>query len=1170
MAGSLLLTPGFDPGLPAHREKRAAAKRRNKPVAMALTKQLGRLDHSTLETSGDGRDGLLVLSQRKLNSLGVPICYVDAEQRFRFVNRAFLDWTGKTAAEVIGREIVEVEGRELYQLYHAYITAALSGERVGFERQLSSAKRNAFCIHVDYYPDRGPRGEIRGFLATYTDVDNIKRIELEAGEREHRLRVVTDSVGLPICYFDRTLRLRFANKPYGEYIGRAVEDLIGQPLKAFVAPEALAEMQGYVERSFAGAGVSYDRRERSASGDLRWVRITLFPDREAGGRIGGAFAVWNDIEDDVRIREALKAQEAQMRLFADNIPGPIAYLDKSLRYTFVNQAFANWVCRPQDQIYGKTPYEVMPSDVTAFLRPIIKRAQEGENVDYERVGKSADGQRRWMHGRIAPDLDGTGKVRGLYCTEYDIHDLKLTEQALATREEQLRLFTDNIPEPVVYVDMTGKFSFVNDAFLRVVGLGREEVLGKKAEDVLGPEVVEVERPYLERAGKGESVTYERESKDANGRERWLRNRIVPDFRFDGTIKGYYIVGHDITDLKEAQDALAARESQLRAIMDGIPAPVAYIDRDERCQYVNRTFLHYFGLTQEQVTELRLRDVVGHGIYQSAQVMLARALRGESTSFDRLVPGANGVKRWMTIRVVPDMSTEREIAGAFVLMNDIHGLKQAQEALRASEAELRLIMDNVPARVAYIDRDYRFRFLNRHNEEWLSESRKELTGRRISEVVGEARGRQLQPLLTRVLTGETISTEQLLVQPNGEQRWESIHFAPNRDSENNVIGIYAVHTDIHDQKRNEEALRRANWMLSSHINNTPLAVLEWDRDFRLVRWSPQAENIFGWRAEEVLGMPLTGSQLTHEADRQAVVELINKLMAGEEPRATGLNRNHRKGGDTIWCEWYHSCLLDEQGRIVSILSFVQDVSSRIQAEERLQYLATRDALTGLPNRVLLQERLTQAIAQARRSGRRVGVVFIDLDRFKNVNDTLGHRIGDELLKRVTAALSHALRETDLLARLGGDEFMVIVEDFADPDVLGRIAQKLQEAISQPFEIEDHDIYVTSSIGISVYPDDGDAPEELLKHADVAMYRSKELGRNTYQFFDASMAEHRLKQHTLEAALRSAVKENALTLYYQPVVRISDKAVVGAEALLRWHDEEHGDVPPQVFIPLAEES
>ena len=198
--------------------------------------------------------------------------------------------------------------------------------------------------------------------------------------------------------------------------------------------------------------------------------ITLFPDRELGGRVGGAFAVMNDIEDDIRIRDALKAQESQMRLFADNIPGPIAYLDRNLKYTFVNQAFANSVCKPQDEIYGKTPFEVMVSDVASFLRPILKRAQAGEHVEYERIGNTMQGSRRWLHGRIAPDLDVSGSVRGLYCTEYDIHDLKLTEQALAAREEQLRLFNDNIPEPIVYLSADRRYEFVNEAFLRLVGL----------------------------------------------------------------------------------------------------------------------------------------------------------------------------------------------------------------------------------------------------------------------------------------------------------------------------------------------------------------------------------------------------------------------------------------------------------------------------------------------------------------------------------------------------------------------------------------------------------------------------------------------------------------------------------------------------------------------------
>src|SRR5439155_1112415 len=221
--------------------------------------------------------------------------------------------------------------------------------------------------------------------------------------------------------------------------------------------------------------------------------------------------------------------------------------------------------------------------------------------------------------------------------------------------------------------------------------------------------------FVARALGGEAVTYERPAIDSDNRPRWLRGRIVPDRKFDGTIKGVYVIAHDISDLKQVQNALAAREGQLRAIMDGVPAPVAYIDREERCHYVNRTFLQYFGLTSEQVSRMRLPDIVGHGIYQSAQAMLTRALQGESAAF-----------------------------------------------------------------------------------EWLGASRRDLTGRRVAEVVGEQRFLQLQPLLDRVLNGEEVSTEELLQQPDGKQRWESIHYAPNRDAEGNVIGIYAVHTDIHEE------------------------------------------------------------------------------------------------------------------------------------------------------------------------------------------------------------------------------------------------------------------------------------------------------------------------------------------------------------------------------------
>jgi PAS domain S-box-containing protein len=240
---------------------------------MALPRPLNRLELAlplTIDSPVE-REALAALSQHKLNALGVPLAYVDRNQRYRFANKAMLDWLGKRTNEVVGREVIEVLGRDVYQLYHAYIDAALSGERTVFERQLVTPGRPSLWIRVDYHPDRTAQGQVRGFLVSYSDVDNLKRLELEAGQREHRLRLVTDSVGLPILYFDRQLKLRFANKPFGTWIGVPADDVLGHALKEVLPADALAEMQGYIERAFAGATVSYEHHAFSRSRG-RWTR----------------------------------------------------------------------------------------------------------------------------------------------------------------------------------------------------------------------------------------------------------------------------------------------------------------------------------------------------------------------------------------------------------------------------------------------------------------------------------------------------------------------------------------------------------------------------------------------------------------------------------------------------------------------------------------------------------------------------------------------------------------------------------------------------------------------------------------------------------------------------------------------------------------------------------
>jgi diguanylate cyclase (GGDEF)-like protein/PAS domain S-box-containing protein len=272
-------------------------------------------------------------------------------------------------------------------------------------------------------------------------------------------------------------------------------------------------------------------------------------------------------------------------------------------------------------------------------------------------------------------------------------------------------------------------------------------------------------------------------------------------------------------------------------------------------------------------------------------------------------------------------------------------------------------------------------------------------------------------------------------------------------------------------------------------------------------------------------------------------------------------------------------LDEEGRPIALEGTSQDVTERKRAEEQIRYLAYHDSLTGLGNRRLFKERLGLAVAQARRTQTRVGVLFLDLDHFKRINDTLGHSVGDALLQGVADRLVATVRETDLVARhelsgaisrLGGDEFTVLLPEIEDAQNLAKVARRVLEALSRPFELGGHEVVIGGSIGITAWPDDGHDAETLLRNADTAMYHAKEQGRNNYQFYAESMNAVALRRLILEGKLRRALDQDEFELHYQPKASLATGAVTGLEALLRWRDPELGLVMPGDFIPIAEET
>jgi diguanylate cyclase (GGDEF)-like protein/PAS domain S-box-containing protein len=334
-----------------------------------------------------------------------------------------------------------------------------------------------------------------------------------------------------------------------------------------------------------------------------------------------------------------------------------------------------------------------------------------------------------------------------------------------------------------------------------------------------------------------------------------------------------------------------------------------------------------------------------------------------------------------------------------------------------------------------------------------------------------------------------------------------------------------------------------------------------------RVNPAFTRLTGYSAEEAIGQRASLLSSGRQPP-EFYAELWRALR--EDGFWQGEIWNRRKDGELYLEHLTISGIRDEDGGYSHYAAVFADITQRRLAEERLSYLATHDALTGLPNRALFGERLERALSRALRMGRRMALLFIDLDRFKLVNDTLGHGTGDKLLKAAAERLRDSVRKSDTVARMGGDEFTVILEEIGDVQHVAQIAQKLVDAVGAPCDIDGAALSVTPSIGISIAPDDGRDPQQLLTQADRAMYRIKQDGKNGFRFFTQDMNESTHDRLRLEHDLRRALENDALTLHYQPRLSLADGRVVGVEALLRWPHPTHGMVPPSEFIPIAEES
>jgi diguanylate cyclase (GGDEF)-like protein/PAS domain S-box-containing protein len=370
----------------------------------------------------------------------------------------------------------------------------------------------------------------------------------------------------------------------------------------------------------------------------------------------------------------------------------------------------------------------------------------------------------------------------------------------------------------------------------------------------------------------------------------------------------------------------------------------------------------------------------------------------------------------------------------------------------------------------------------------------------------------------------------------------------------------------ERARAQEALERREQELRTVMDSVPAMICYADRDARFVYANQRYADWLGHPREALIGRPVRD---VVDADTFRVMQpQIEQVLHGEVVRYE--RRQRGRDGALHDFDVQYMPHFDSSGSVRGYFVMLNDVTARKQDEELLYFLANHDQLTALPNRNLFAEHLGRALSQAARQGERVGVLFVDLDRFKNVNDTLGHNIGDVLLQKVAQRIRDSLRQSDLVARQGGDEYTVLLQPLEDLQEAAVCAQKLIDALGQPVEVDGHELFVTCSVGISIFPDDAKDAASLLKNADSAMYRAKEQGKNTYQFHSNDAAAHSFEHLMLETSLRRALDREEFVVHFQPIVDLRLQRVIGMETLVRWQHPDLGMVSPARFIPLAEET
>ncbi len=937
--------------------------------------------------------------------------------------------------------------------------------------------------------------DVAAVVTNYRDITERKLAEEELRASEERFRAVVQHSFDVVLLLDQNLDITYASPSFVYRSGFRDDEAVGMNAMDLVHPGD----QELVAEAFLpifdkpGATCVAEFRTHNAAADWIWVEATCVnlldnPNVEA------IVANVRNITERREVEEAQRRSEERFRALAQDSADATVVIGSDWRVTYASPAVERVFGQPLDAILGaEGPDFIHPDDRTGVVEALIEvAATPGAHADHEfRAHTTKPDDMRWIEANAVNLLDNEA-VAGIVIHIRDVTARHHAQDALTASEERYRSLLEHSTDAVLVVSPDGTISYISPAITNLFGRAPEDLLDGGHRGLVHPDDLPRLREQTREvyATPGQSAAVEARVQHADGAWRWVEITYL-NLVDDPGVGGIVVHVRDITETRDAQAAREASEQRLLALVQYSDNIVEILDKNAKIIWASPASEWVVGwdvtdLTSHQAADLVHPDDVGDVALVFLEVLagpLGTAARGRAR-----VRCKDGSWKWHECTFTNRLE-DPDVLGIIGNFRDISGRVKAEQDLRDSERLFRSLAESSPSGIYQLDVNNNCVYVN---ERW-----QEITGLRFAEAIGQGWQRMIHPDDRPDVKGadgtipevdrDALFSEFRLVRPDGMVRWVVARSSPLTDEDGTTTGRVGTIADITDRME----ARRDTQRLTDIFEATHDLVGIADRDGKVLYFNASAREFFGIPAHGDLENESLMTRFTPGiADR-----IVNEIQPELERDGMWYGELTITRGDGTVVPVLAQLLThtDEHGDFEFFSGVMHDISERKAFESQLEHQATHDPLTSLPNRVLLLERLQHAIDRARRLNKRVAVLFLDLDHFKVVNDSLGHGVGDRLLMSIADRLKTVVRPGDTIARFGGDEFVVLCEDLETQADAVAVADRVNSVISGPFTVDDAEVFVGVSIGIA-FPDDPDAePGTLIRDADAAMYRAKEKGR-----------------------------------------------------------------------------